>query len=149
MLENVTMGLDGVPEGRVREALRLCMVDFVSDVRDRMDSGRLSEGQSQRLILARAILSDPDVLLIDEALDAVDPITEDAILAGIREKFRDRIVVVVFHRASALRHADVVYVLDGGVIVDSGTHKELYQRCELYRELISKQQVQRLPFPSR
>ncbi len=148
VLENVTMGLrGGVSEARVREALRLCMVDFVNDIYDTVDPGRLSEDQRQRLILARAILSNPDVLLVDEALDAVDPITEDAILSGIREKFRDRIVVVVSHRASALRHADVIYVLDGGVIVDRGTHEELYKRCELYRELVSKQQVQRLSFP--
>ncbi len=147
VLENVTMGLDGVPGDRVGEALRLCMVDFVNDIHDTVDPGRLSEGQRQRLILARAILSDPDVLLIDEALDAVDPITEDAILSGIREKFRDRIVVVVSHRASALRHADTIYVLDGGRVVDSGTHEELYERCELYRELVSKQQVQNYHFP--
>lgn len=145
VLENITVGLKvtGNPETKAEETLRLCMVDFVNNIHDTIDPDRLSEGQRQRLILARAILSSPDVLLIDEALDAVDPITEDAILKGIREKFREGIVVIVSHRASALRHADVIYVLDNGVIIDSGTHDELYKRCELYKELVTKQQISR------
>jgi ABC-type bacteriocin/lantibiotic exporters, contain an N-terminal double-glycine peptidase domain len=139
VFENVTMGLS---EAEARKALRLCRVDFVGDLHDALGPGKLSEGQRQRLILARAVVSSPDVLLIDEALDAVDPVIEDAILSGLREELKDKIIVVVSHRASALRHADIIYVLDGGVIIDACTHEELYKRCDLYRELISRQKLQ-------
>ncbi len=142
VLENVTLGLRcKVSEKRIRDILEMCRVNFVKDLHDVISPNKLSEGQKQRLVLARALLSNPDVLLLDEALNAVDAITEDAILRSIKKELRNKIVIVVSHRATALKHTDMIYVIDAGTIKDKGTHTELFEHCDLYRDLITRQQV--------
>ena len=97
----------------------------------------LSGGQRQRVALARAILTDPRILVLDDATSAIDARTEEAIHDGLRTVLADRTTLLVAHRLSTLHLAERVVVLDGGRVVDSGTHDELTARSELYRALLS------------
>ncbi|MBA0125344.1 ATP-binding cassette domain-containing protein [Haloechinothrix sp. YIM 98757] len=97
----------------------------------------LSGGQRQRLSLARALLTDPRVLVLDDATSAVDTATESAIHRTLHAVTDDRTTVLIAHRRSTLRLADRIAVLDGGTVVDVGTEQELERRCPLFRELTS------------
>ncbi|HZT75469.1 MAG TPA: ABC transporter ATP-binding protein [Vicinamibacterales bacterium] len=99
----------------------------------------LSGGQKQRTALARAVVIDPKILILDDALSAVDTYTEEEILARLRGVMRARTSIIVSHRISTVRDADVIFVLDGGRIVERGTHDELTRRGGVYAELHKKQ----------
>jgi ATP-binding cassette subfamily B protein len=99
----------------------------------------LSGGQRQRLALARALLPDPVILLLDDATAAVDPATEHDIREAVESARQRRTTIVVSNRLSMLRGTDRTIVLDGGRIVDTGTHDELFERCAYYRRLAELQ----------
>jgi ATP-binding cassette subfamily B protein len=99
----------------------------------------LSGGQKQRTALARAIAIDPKILILDDALSAVDTYTEEEILSRLRDIMRQRTSLIVSHRVSTIRHADQILVLDRGRIVERGTHDELIRGAGLYAELHKKQ----------
>jgi ATP-binding cassette subfamily B protein len=99
----------------------------------------LSGGQKQRTALARAIAVDPRILILDDALSAVDTYTEEEILSRLRDVMRQRTAIIVSHRISTVRDADVIFVLDQGRLVERGTHDELIERGGLYAELHKKQ----------
>ena len=99
----------------------------------------LSGGQKQRTALARAVIIDTPILLLDDALSAVDTYTEEEILSRLRGVMRQRTSIIVSHRISTVRDADVILVLDGGRIVERGTHDELTRCGGLYAELHKKQ----------
>jgi ATP-binding cassette subfamily B protein len=96
---------------------------------------RLSGGQRQRIALARAILKDPQVLLLDEATSALDSESEHRVQLALQALMKNRTTVIIAHRLATILHADVIAVLDRGRLVDSGSHSELLQRCELYARL--------------
>lgn len=100
---------------------------------------RLSGGQKQRLGIARALVREPRVLILDEATASLDPRAEDAVLRTLRQVGRGRTVLSVAHRLAAVADADVIFVLDGGRIVEQGTHRELYEAGGLYRRLWDEQ----------
>ncbi len=143
---NVTLGLD-VPDERVREALRVAQADrFVDALPAGLDTRigergmTLSGGQRQRLALARAVVRSPRLLIMDDATSAVDPRVEAAILAGLRSASglsAAPTVIVVAYRKATIALADEVVYVEGGRVLDRGTHLELLERCEGYRRLIT------------
>lgn len=101
----------------------------------------LSGGQKQRVSIARALLADPQILVLDDALSAVDAKTEEEIIANIRRTRDGKTTLIVTHRLSAVRHADHIVVLDNGCIIEEGTHQELLEHAGWYREQWERQQV--------
>ncbi len=100
---------------------------------------RLSTGQRQLVALARAVLRNPQIFIMDEATSSVDTATERLIQGGIEEVLRGRIAFVIAHRLSTIRRADIILVIDGGRIVEQGTHRELLGRRGRYFELYTNQ----------
>lgn len=107
----------------------------------------LSGGQRQRLTIARALVRKPRVLILDDSASALDFATDARLRMAIREKTRDMTVFIVSQRASSIKQADTILVLDEGRLAGAGTHKELLKTCEVYREIclsqLSKEEVER------
>ena len=95
----------------------------------------LSGGQKQRLGIARALLSNPEILILDDSLSAVDSNTEKTIIENIKKNREGKTNIIVAHRISAVRHANKIVVLDNGKILDFGTHDELLEKCPWYKQL--------------
>ena len=158
LADNVAFGLDasggpGGPGGsggerlqRIEAAAAVARLDKdVADFPNGYDTMvgergiTLSGGQKQRTALARAIVIDPRILILDDALSAVDTYTEEEILSRLRGVMRDRTSIIVSHRISTVRDADVIFVLDDGRIAERGTHDALIRHNGLYAELHKKQ----------
>ena len=95
----------------------------------------LSGGQRQRIAIARALLTDPRILILDDSTSAIDSATEDEIQKAMRRVLEGRTTLLITHRLSQIRWADKILVLKRGELVDVGTHEELLRRCELYRRI--------------
>lgn len=98
-----------------------------------------SGGQRQRLTIARALVKRPEILIMDDSASALDYATDAALRTGIREKLRGTTVFVVSQRTASIRHADRIIVLDDGEMAGSGTHEQLLESCEVYREIYESQ----------
>jgi ATP-binding cassette subfamily B protein len=131
-----------------RDAVVTAAVDAQADefIRD-LDSGydtvigengvTLSGGQRQRLAIARALLTDPGILVLDDSTSAIDSSTEDLIQKAIRRILTGRTTLLITHRLSQIRWADKVLLLRRGELVDLGSHDELLGRCQLYRRIFA------------
>jgi len=144
--ENIRMGNLQATDGDVEDAARAAeMHDMIMAMPEGYETvvgergGKLSGGQRQRLAIARAILRNPALLLLDEATSALDPRTEAAINKTLERLSRGRTTISVTHRLSSITHADCLYVLDGGSLVEQGTHAELLGRDGLYAQLWHEQ----------
>ena len=103
------------------------------------DGVGLSQGQKQRILIARAVYKNPDFIFLDEATNALDAKNERAIVESLDEFYKGRTVVVVAHRLSTVRNADQIIVVDGGKIVETGTHTSLIERKGAYYNLVKNQ----------
>ena len=102
----------------------------------------LSGGQKQRTAIARALLRQPRILILDDALSAVDTYTEERILSRLRDVMRERTSLIVAHRISTVQHADLICVLDRGRIVERGSHAELMAMNGIYTDLFERQMLE-------
>ncbi|MCE7553412.1 ABC transporter ATP-binding protein [Streptomyces thermodiastaticus] len=141
---NIAYGRPDATDEEIRAAARAAQADrFISELPDGYDTAvgehglTLSGGQRQRLALARALLSDPRLLILDDATSAVDARVEHEIHEALERVMRGRTTLLIAHRRSTLGLADRIAVLDDGRLVDLGTHDELQERCPLYRRLLT------------
>ncbi|WP_446037432.1 ABC transporter ATP-binding protein [Streptomyces sp. SID1143] len=142
--ENIAYGAPDATDEQIRAAAEAAQADrFIQELPDGYDTAvgeqglTLSGGQRQRIALARALLSDPRLLLLDDATSAVDARVEHEIHDALRGVMAGRTTLLIAHRQSTLALADRIAVLDGGRLADIGTHEELTGRCALYRKLLT------------
>ena len=146
LAENIAFGVDNAERKDVEWAADVAgLDDDIAGFPDGLDTlvGErgltLSGGQKQRTAIARAILRQPKILILDDALSSVDTYTEEKILTQLRGVMRNRTSLIVSHRISTVRDADVICVLDEGQIIEQGTHYELLELRGEYAELYERQ----------
>ena len=146
MKDNIAYGLDDVDMDEVVKAAEVAQLhDFIEGLPDGYDSWvgergiTLSGGQRQRLAIARTILLDPPVLILDDSTSSVDMATEYRLQQALDEVIRGRTTFVIAHRLSTVRRADLILALDDGEIVERGTHEELLERNGFYRSIYDLQ----------
>lgn len=147
--ENILFGKPDATEQQLQEAIRLA--DFDKDLA-RLPEGihtivgekgvALSGGQKQRISIARALIREPEILLLDDSLSAVDAKTEARIIANIRQVRSQKTTIIVTHRLSAIQHADQIIVLEDGNIIEQGTHEQLLTLGGWYKEQYDRQQLE-------
>lgn len=141
--ENIAYGgPDGMPDEQIAAAAQIALAEeFILQLPDGYDQkldtkgANLSGGQRQRLCIARAIVGNPPILIFDEATSALDTISERHVQQAIDAAMRNRTVILIAHRLSTIISCDKIVVLDKGRIIGSGTHQELLETCQKYREL--------------
>ncbi|KAF9979634.1 Multidrug resistance protein 1, partial [Mortierella antarctica] len=150
--ENIALGIrkdQAQPtDHEIEEACRRSNAhDFISKLPDKYDTmvgekgALLSGGQKQRIAIARALIKNPRILLLDEATSALDTESERTVQAALDKASAGRSTIVVAHRLSTIMNADVIYVMEKGVVIESGTHKSLLEKGGAYTELVAKQQL--------
>lgn len=144
--ENIAFARPGAPEEQILEACRIARVDeFAEKFALKYDTivgergVKLSGGQRQRVSIARAILADPRILILDEATSSLDSESEAAIQQGLSYLMKGRTTFVIAHRLSTIRRADQILVVEGGRIVERGTHESLYELHGRYWDLYTRQ----------
>ena len=144
--DNVRYGKPDATDDEVWEALEIAQArDFVERMPDGLAStisqggGNLSGGQRQRLAIARAVVRRPEIYLFDDSFSALDLATDARLRAALRPVTRDATVVVVAQRVSTIRDADLILVLEDGLVVGRGTHDQLLEECTTYQEIVASQ----------
>ncbi len=147
--ENIAYGHRWATLARIDQAARAAnAAEFIDRLSDRYDTVigergvRLSGGQRQRLAIARAVLADPRIFILDEATSNLDSESERLIQQSLEQLLRGRTSFVIAHRLSTIRHADRILVLDEGTIVEAGSHAELMARSGLYRDMVELQRIE-------
>ena len=147
--ENIAFGVPETSDEEIHSAAKSAyiateIVEFPKGFQTRVGERgmTLSGGQKQRTAIARAILRDPRILILDDALASVDTYTEEQILNGLREKMQGRTTILISHRVSTARSADRIAVLVAGRIVELGTHEDLIERDGYYSNLFDKQRLE-------
>ena len=144
--ENIRYGKEDASEEEVEHASEIAQAgEFIASMKDGFASviaqggTNVSGGQKQRLSIARALVRKPEIYIFDDSFSALDFKTDARLRAALKNEIKDATVIIVAQRASTVMDADRIIVLDDGVIVGIGKHKELLKTCEVYREIISSQ----------
>lgn len=144
--ENISYGVNTIDEVKLRESVEIShlkedILDFPKQIETMIGERgiTLSGGQKQRTSLARALLKQPSILILDDALSAVDTYTEEAILSQLRVFMENRTSIIISHRISTVKDADLIIVLNEGIIVERGTHDQLVSQGGIYADLYEKQ----------
>lgn len=138
---NMIIGKHDATEGEIEAALGKAHADFVENLEDEVSQGgsNFSGGQKQRLSIARAIMRHHDFYLFDDSFSALDMNTEKIIMDNLKADLKTSSVVIVSQRISTIKDADEIIVMDDGEIIDRGNHGELYENCDIYREIVDTQ----------
>jgi ATP-binding cassette, subfamily B, multidrug efflux pump len=149
--ENIRFGRKHATDEELQKALELAAfskdVQFLPDGLETLVGEKgvaLSGGQKQRVSIARALIVNPEILILDDALSAVDAKTEAEIIRGIRRERAGKTTLITTHRLSAVQHADWILVLDEGCLVEEGTHEQLLALGGWYKEQFDRQQLEAL-----
>ena len=149
ILDNIRFGNPNLPLSTVEEVTKLAQVyQDIVDMPQGFDTVigekgvSLSGGQKQRLAMSRAMILDPDILILDDSLSAVDAKTEYAIIDNLKETRKDKTTIITAHRLSAVVHADLILVLQNGQIIERGTHEELLALDGWYAQTYQSQQLE-------
>lgn len=144
--ENIKMGKPDASDKEIVESARLAYAhDFINNLPYRYETivgekgAKLSGGEKQRIALARAIIKNPKILIIDEGTSQIDSFSENLIQKSLQNLKRGRIIILVAHRLATILEADMIFVLDKGKIVAKGNHDYLLENCECYRHLFESQ----------
>jgi ATP-binding cassette subfamily C protein len=145
---NITMGNTNINDEEIFKALKIAQLyDSVENMPNKLDTLvgkhgiRLSGGQRQRLSIARMIIANPAVVIFDESTSALDVHTETKLFSELEEFLKDKTVITIAHRLSTVKNADMIYVIDDGVLVQSGNHKELEEKEGHYLEFVKQQLI--------
>jgi ATP-binding cassette subfamily B protein len=149
--ENIAFG---APEATMDEVIHAAKLANIHNDIEQFEEGyktlvgergvTLSGGQKQRISIARALLMNPEILILDDSLSAVDAHTEEAILAALRENRAGKTTLISAHRLSAIEHADLILVLEEGRIVERGSHEALMKQKGWYEDMYQRQQLESL-----
>ncbi len=144
--ENIAFGTDGASKQQVHTAAEKAQVrDNIMDFDKKFETMlgergiTLSGGQKQRTAIARALIRDPEIIILDDSLSAVDTKTEEAILQHLRNELEERTTIMISHRISTIKDADIIYYMENGTITEFGTHDELLQKEGSYSAMYKKQ----------
>ena len=145
---NIRFGQPDAPMGKVIEAAKkACCHDFIMALPDGYETiigeggASLSGGEKQRISIARAIMKDAPIIILDEATANVDPESEQELTAAIEALTKEKTILMIAHRLKTVRHADNILVIDGGKIVQSGTHDELMHQGGIYRRFVESREL--------
>lgn len=146
IFDNIALGKTGATKEEVIEAAKKARChDFISSLANGYNTKagemgvKLSGGEKQRISIARMILKNAPILVLDEAMASVDGENERLIGEAIRNLSRDKTVISIAHRLNTIRNSDQIIVMDKGIIIDTGKHKELMGRCRLYKDMVKAQ----------
>jgi subfamily B ATP-binding cassette protein MsbA len=146
---NIQYGLNNVNRDQIASAAKMAnAIDFIEDMSLGFETVigekgvKLSGGQKQRIAIARAILKNPPILILDEATSSLDTESEQLVQQAIEQLMKDRTVLVIAHRLSTVRNADKIIVMEKGRIIEKGKHSELYQKDGTYRRLYKLQFIE-------
>ena len=144
--ENMRWGKKNATDKEMIKALQISQsYEFVSQLPEQLDSlaaaggKNFSGGQRQRLTIARALVSNPEILILDDSASALDLATDAALRKALSQQTRNMTVIMVSQRVGTIRYADKIFVLDKGKLVGTGTHNELFDHCDVYREICLSQ----------